>query len=70
MLVFFVFIGIITISVFIGCFISILISRKENNKKQTETRCYFPQDLIDADIPYNGPNLINRFETDACDLRN
>lgn len=70
MLLFWVFFGTITISVFIGCLINILISRKENNKKTTEIRYYFNQGLIDADIPYNGPDLINRFETDAWNLRN
>lgn len=70
MLIFLMFLGIITLSVFIGCLISILISRRENNKETTETRYYFNQELIDADIPYNGPDFINRFETDAWDLRN
>ncbi len=65
MLIFLMFVGIITLSVLIGC----LISAKENNKETTEIKYYFSQELIDADIPYNGPDFINRFETDAWDLR-
>lgn len=70
MIVFLVFIGIITISVFVGGSINIWTSRKKNKKKQTITRYSFNQELFDADIPYNGPDFVNRFETDAWDLRN
>ncbi len=70
MIVFLVFIGIITISVFVGCLISIWINRKENKKNRTITIYSFDQELFDADIPYNGPDFVNRFETDVFDLRN
>lgn len=67
MIVFLMFIGI---SVSVGCLISIWISRKENKKNRTITRYSFNQELFDVDIPYNGPDFVNRFETDAWDLRN
>lgn len=65
-----IYFGIIIISAFAICLIKIKIDRKANKKKQKIIKYYFEQELIDADIPYNGPDFVNRFETDAWDLRN
>lgn len=64
------FVGIMIISAFVIALIKIRFDKKANKKRQAKIRYYFEQELFDADIPYNGPDFVNRFETDSWDLRN
>lgn len=41
----------------------------ENKRRKEEMRFYFGQELYDSHVPYNGPDFINRFETDPWELR-
>lgn len=70
MIGFFGYTGIMAISVFVGCLIRIRIIKKENKEKKTITTNFFNQEFVDVDIPYNGPDFVNRFRTDTWDLRN
>lgn len=61
---------ILGIAIALGVILGIAeVHYDKKKKKSTKTVFYFDQELFDTHIPYNGPDFINRFETDPSELR-
>lgn len=60
----------VVIAIVLGVILGIAaVHCDKKKKKTTRTVFYFDQELFDTHIPYNGPDFINRFETDPWELR-